>query len=146
MLRLRSLTGFPPLALFVALGCSGDGTGPNGNGNGNGTPTLSGSVQPIFTASCALSGCHAGASPQEGMNLSSGQAYDDIVNVPSNQSSLDRVEPGQPDDSYLVHKIQGTQGGTVGGTGEQMPLEGCCLSSAQIATIREWIAAGALEN
>ena len=31
-------------------------------------------VQALFTSTCAGGGCHAGASPQQGMNLSSGQA------------------------------------------------------------------------
>src|SRR5512134_2809689 len=51
--------------LFVVAACVGDGTGLDENGNPIGTPppddsvTLSGDVQPIFTANCAVSGCHA---------------------------------------------------------------------------------------
>lgn len=112
------------------------------------TISFGGDVQPIFTTNCALSGCHAGSSPQEGQNLEDGQAYSNIVNVPSNQSALDRIEPGRPDDSYLVHKIQGTQG-TVGGSGDRMP-QGCsgdaCLSQAEIDLIRLWVSEGALNN
>lgn len=140
------------LALLSAgLACGGDTSGPGGDGNGGGggggTPgnTLSGSVQPIFSAQCALSGCHAGTAPAEGLNLSVGQTISNTVDVPSNQSSLLRINPGQPDLSYLVHKIQGTQA-SVGGTGSQMPLTGCCLSQAQINTIRNWITAGAQNN
>ena len=102
-------------------------------------------MQPILSANCALSGCHAGTSPQQGMNLSSGQTFSNTVNVPSNQSSLDRIEPGQPDQSYLVHKIQGTQA-TVGGSGGQMPLGGGPLSQSDIDKIRAWITAGAANN
>jgi hypothetical protein len=103
-------------------------------------------VQPIFTANCALSGCHAGTSPQQGMNLSAGQAFGNTVNVPSMElPSMDRVEPFQPDASYLVHKIQGSQA-TVGGTGDRMPLNAPPLTAAQIDTIRSWISAGALDN
>lgn len=139
-----------PLFLAVAA-CYGDGTGvTNGavctpGGTGAATPTLSSDVQPIFTASCAFSGCHGGSSPQQGMNLTAGQAHANIANVPSRESRLVRVCPGQPDSSYLVHKIQGTQA-TVGGSGDRMPLGGAPLSDAQIKTIRDWITAGAQNN
>jgi hypothetical protein len=79
------------------------------------------------------------------MNLSSGQAYASIVNVPSSESSLLRVRPSEPDSSYLVHKIQGTQG-SVGGSGGRMPLGGAALTQAQIDVIRQWIADGAADN
>lgn len=123
--------------------CAGDGTGLD-DGLGR-TPTFAADVQPIFTANCTFSGCHSGTSPQQGQNLTAGQAWFNIVNVPSKESGLLRVKPGAPDESYLVHKIQGTQT-TVGGSGSRMPLQGCCLSPGQIGTIRAWIAAGALNN
>jgi hypothetical protein len=108
--------------------------------------TLSGDVQPIFTANCAFSGCHAGNSPALGQNLSAGQAYGSIVGVPSQEvPTLQRVHRSFPNLSYLVHKIQGTQG-TVGGSGSRMPLGGVPLTGEEIATIRAWIAAGALNN
>ena len=109
-------------------------------------PTFAAHVQPIFTARCALSGCHAGAAPQQGMNLSAGQAYANIVNVASMElPAMMRVRPSLPDSSYLVHKIQGTQVG-VGGSGDRMPLGGPFLSAAQIDLIRQWILAGANNN
>jgi len=65
--------------------------------------------------------------------------------VASNESALLRVKAGDPDSSYLVHKIQGTQG-TVGGSGGRMPLGRSPLSQDNINTIRDWISAGALNN
>ncbi|MDH3570156.1 MAG: hypothetical protein OER89_08220, partial [Gemmatimonadota bacterium] len=62
------------LVVAAGLACAGDGTGPGGGGNG-GAPTLAADVQPILTANCAFSGCHGGASPAQGMSLSSGQAF-----------------------------------------------------------------------
>ena len=138
-----------PLSLVLALGCAGDGTGPNGNGNGNGTPTLSGNVQPIFTASCAFGGCHGSTNTEPSekpQNLTAGNAWASIVNVSSSQvPTMDRVEPGDPDNSYLVHKIEGTAAG-VGGMDTRMPLGMPVLSTTQINTIRAWITAGALNN
>jgi mono/diheme cytochrome c family protein len=103
-------------------------------------------IQPIFTASCARAGCHAGSRPAQGMDLSDGQAIANIVSVPSNEASdLNRIEPGDPEKSYLLHKLLGTQR-TVGGNGSRMPSGGKPLSDAQIATIRQWITQGATDN
>ncbi len=140
-------------ALVGVLACAGDGTGPdngtptNGTPTNGGTPTLSADVQPILSANCTSSGCHGGTSPAQGMNLgSAAQTFSNTVNVPSNEApNLDRVEPGQPDQSYLVHKIQGTQA-SVGGSGQRMPLGGAALSQADIDKIRAWITAGAANN
>ena len=50
-----------------------------------------------------------------------------------------RVAPGAPDDSYLVHKIEGTAA-----QGQQMPPNGAApLSQAEIGAIRQWITDGA---
>ncbi|NIR03064.1 MAG: hypothetical protein GTN78_23140 [Gemmatimonadales bacterium] len=107
--------------------------------------TLSLHVQPIFTASCALSGCHLSPAPQMGMDLSAASAFAHTVNVQSNESALLRIKPFDPDASYLVHKIQGTQL-SVGGSGARMPLGGPSLSQEQIDTIRAWVTKGAQDN
>lgn len=134
------------LLSLVGTACAGDGTGVDGGGGVNAGTTLSADVQPILTANCALSGCHVGSDPQEGQNLSAGQTFSNVVNVASNQlPTMDRVEPGQPDSSYLVHKIQGTHL-QVGGTGDRMPLARSALSQAEIDVIRAWIQAGAMSN
>jgi len=146
-------------AFVVGLACAGEGPmapGNNNNGNDNndnntntGGSAFAADIQPLFTARCAFSGCHAGANPAQGMDLSAGQAYANIVNVPANEtastSGLMRVRPSFPDSSYLVHKIQGTQQ-SVGGSGGQMPLTNCCLSQSDIDRIRQWITDGALNN
>jgi hypothetical protein len=94
----------------------------------------------IFNQSCALSGCHAGSSPAQGMNLSAGQSYALIVNVASmEQPALDRIEPGDPANSYMFRKISG-EGSIVG---SPMPLGGPSLDAALIELLREWIQRGA---
>ena len=72
------------------------------------------------------------------MNLVGG----DGMGVPSGQmpTSL-RVNPGFPDDSYIVQKIEGS----AGITGQQMPLNNPPLTAGQIAVIREWIFNGAVD-
>ncbi len=143
----RLAAGLPLLAILACGG--GDSTGPGG-GNGGTTvptnPTLSLDVQPIFTASCALAGCHAGTAPAQGQDLSAGNTFGNTVDIPSEQlPSMNRITPGDPTQSYLVHKIEGTQT-SVGGTGSRMPFGRAALSSTQIATITAWITSGAPNN
>ena len=135
------------VVLLASVACAGDGTGLDGD-DGGGEVTLSRDVQPIFTGNCALSGCHAGSSPQEGMSLAAGQAFSNVVNVAARQlPSMNRVTPNQPDDSYLVHKVQGTHLDVgVGGSGSRMPLNLSPLSQSDIDLIRAWIQAGAQSN
>jgi CHRD domain len=94
----------------------------------------------VFTPSCTFSGCHSGASPAAGQNLTAGQAFANIVGVPSTQSpSLNRIEPFDPDNSYLIRKIEGN-------AGNRMPLGRDPLSPDIINTLRQWITEGAQNN
>lgn len=106
--------------------------------------SLSGQVQPIFTKSCTGNGCHSGASPAQGMDLSSASiAYANIVNVASSQcAATKRVLPNAPDQSYLIWKLKGTGACFVG---SRMP-KGQPLSAADQNTIQSWISLGAPNN
>lgn len=131
--------------LLASVACAGDGTGLDVD-DGSGEVTLSGDVQPIFTGNCALSGCHAESSPQEGMSLGAGQTFSNVVNVAARQlPSMNRVTPNQPDNSYLVHKVQDTHM-AAGGSGDRMPQGRSPLSQSDIDLIRAWIQAGAQPN
>lgn len=104
--------------------------------------TFSAIQETIFTPTCATAGCHVGAGAPDGLDLSAGMAYADTVNVASVQmSSLLLIEPGNPDDSYLVRKVEG-----VGIVANRMPLGAAPLTAAQIALIRDWVSAGAENN
>jgi hypothetical protein len=117
--------------------------------------SFSADVQPILTENCV--GCHGGDTPAAGMNLAAGQAFANTVDVRAVQTDtstlLDRIEPGNPEASYLIHKIQGTQTAspTIRGRGQRMPL-GCptaerrCLTAEEIQLIRQWVVEGALNN
>lgn len=106
--------------------------------------TLAQLQQTIFTPLCA--GCHTGggASLPASMNLSSAAAsHAALVGVASvEQPALNRVAPNDPNNSYLVHKIEGAPG--IGGA--RMPLGGAPLSADLIANVRAWIQAGAANN
>ncbi len=136
---------------LALLGCwAGDGTGvaPPDPCSPALDPqaSLSCDVQPILTANCALSGCHAGATPAVGMNLSAGTTFANTVNVSAVEvARLLRVRPGDPDSSFVVLKIEGN-GGVVGGVATRMPLGLAPLAQAEIDTIRSWINSGALDN
>lgn len=99
-------------------------------------------IQPIFNDSCALPTCHASPSPAEGLNLSQGQSYNALVNVPSSQRpSVLRVAPSEPNNSYLINKIKGEN---INGT--RMPQSFPLLTVDVIALFENWVSQGAMNN
>jgi hypothetical protein len=62
------------------------------------------------------------------------------------------ITPGDPTQSYLMHKVDGTLSGfsapcgQESGCGIQMPKGEAPLSTAQRDVIRAWIEQGALDN
>ena len=95
-------------------------------------------IEPIFDVRCS-NGCHGSASnPSGGLFVS----YGDMIDQPSNQSNLDHIAPGSPDDSYVWHKLNNTQG-SVGGSGGIMPKTGGPLSQSELDLIEAWITTGA---
>ncbi len=113
-------------------GCDGEGVG-------------FAEVQAIFTASCISAGCHSGSFPANNMSLVEGEAYDEIVDVApfdpeAASDGLVRVDPGDPDNSYVLLKVAGAPDPRLG---SQMPLFAPALSADQVRLIRDWIAAGA---
>ena len=126
---------------FIMLGC--ERAGPLEPEPPGSEAKLSTIQTRIFDINCALSGCHGGGSPQLGLNLSAGQAYSSLVNVTSTeQASLMRVAPEDPENSYLMHKIRGD----AGIVGARMPLGRAALSAEDIELVRQWIEDGALDN
>jgi hypothetical protein len=102
-------------------------------------------IQPIFNAQCAF--CHVTGAENGGLNLARAVSYASLVSAASTESPLPRVAPGQPADSYLMHKLEGTQL-SVGGNGERMPRTDPPrpLDPAQISLFRTWILEGAKNN
>ena len=143
--RFRSWAAL--LVLGCAAGCAGNGDGLNQNGqpiSSGGTPggPVTADFQSIqdnvFTPICSQ--CHIGASAPEGLQLDAVHSYNLLVGVPSNeQPSLMRVNPGDPNNSYMVRKIEGAPGIS----GGQMPLGETPLPQSTIDAIRQWITNGA---
>jgi hypothetical protein len=92
----------------------------------------------IFTPMCT--GCHAGANAPQGLRLDAANSFAMLVNVASAEvPGLLRVNPGNPNQSYLVQKIEGTAA-----VGVRMPANGPpFLTQTQIDLVRSWISAGA---
>ena len=135
------------MTVICSAGCAGNGEGLDQNGQplssgGTSTGAITADFQSIqdnvFTPICSK--CHIGASAPEGLQLDADHSYNLLVGVPSaEQPSLLRVKPGDPDDSYMVHKIEGLPGID----GGQMPLGETPLPQATIDAIRQWITNGA---
>jgi hypothetical protein len=145
-MRRRLLCG--ALAVLGALALAGcdeklsDLTGPTPNLE----PTFRSIQQNIFEAGdnsgrVPCTTCHnAIGSLFNGLNLTNAVAYSNLVNRSSNQRpGVLRVAPGNPDASYLVHKVEG-RAGIVGG---RMPFNGPFLSDGQILVLKRWIELGA---
>jgi hypothetical protein len=108
--------------------------------------SFSGRIQPLLTARCASVGCHAASpvfSPGAGLVLTAGQARSNLVGRPSTQRPPRLlVAPGDPDASYLVHKVEGRPGIE----GLRMPYGSPPLAAADQAAFRRWVGQGAADN
>jgi methionine-rich copper-binding protein CopC len=135
------------MAATCLAGCAGNGNGLDQNGQplssdsapaGGITADFQSIQDNVFTPICSK--CHIGASAPEGLQLDAAHSYNLLVGVPSaEQPNLLRVKPGDPDDSYMVHKIEGLSGID----GGQMPLNETPLPQATIDAIRQWTTNGA---
>ncbi len=94
-------------------------------------PTFTFLQTSIFTPKCI--GCHSGSSPEAGMDLSPGQAYSNLVNVPAQSQSGIRVIPGNPNNSVLYTFL------AAGHRSSQ-------VTAADRQAIFDWIASGAPNN
>jgi hypothetical protein len=98
----------------------------------------------IFTPNCVKSGCHDAATASGDMVLAEGQAYGNIVNHPAAGNNLfNRIEPGNPERSYMIKKLRGD----ADITGAQMPFDAPgTLTKEQMDGLIGWILAGAPNN
>lgn len=100
------------------------------------TPGPEADVAALFARSCAVAGCHSGPTPQMNLDLSPERFYHATVGQASvEKPGLLRVAPGRPDESYLVHKVEGREGIV----GVQMPFTGDKLTPEEVETIKAWI-------
>jgi len=111
-------------------------------------PTFASIQRDIFESTdsagrTACTNCHTstGRNPSGGMNLNHDVAYEQLVNAAvRGKPGATRVIPGDPDNSYLVQKLEGA----ASIAGRRMPNNGPpYLTDGQILIVRRWIAIGA---
>jgi len=112
------------------------------------TPTLPATLDAIqaniFSPRCALPSCHDAATQVENLDLSAGHAYAQLVGVSpvtgaAQARGLLRVDPGNPNNSFLLIKLTGPPLLSAD-EGLRMPETGAPLNDGEIAVISEWIA------
>lgn len=138
------------LPLVTLVGCDeqlSDLTGPTPDLK----PTFSSIQSQILSNSdssgrraCVLCHTDVGRTPAAGLNLREGQAYAALVGRPSaRKPGATFVIPGDPDNSYLVQKLEGH----ADIVGVRMPIGGPpYLTEGQMLVIRRWIQEGAGNN
>jgi len=135
------------VVVLAGVGCDeklSDVTGPTPQLE----PTFSSIQRDIFNAR-DLAGrqgcieCHTdqGRNPSGGLVLLDGRSYDALVGrVSTGKPGATRVVPGDPDNSYLVKKLEGAPDIA----GVRMPRgNGPFLTQGQMLVIRRWIQQGA---
>lgn len=117
------------------------------------TPTFSSIQNDIFSAPdsegrrAACTSCHTnvgGRAPAGGLNLTGSGAHAALVNRASvGKAGAVLVVPGDSENSYLIHKIEGR----AGIVGQRMPRTGGpYLTDGQVLIIKRWINEGAPNN
>ncbi len=130
---------------LAACGGGGGGAAPSPNPQPTPAfgPNFSEVQSNVFTPTCAVSGCHQGAAAPQALRLDSVNSYGLLVGVASMEvPAIMRVAPGDPNNSYLVQKLDGTAG-IIGG---RMPLNRVPLDQSVINIIRQWITDGAIDD
>lgn len=98
-------------------------------------------VQALWTRSCTSNQCHDASMPSQGLDLTPAASHGELVG----KSGMDcpsylLVEPGAPERSYLVMKLQGSGACFVG---SRMPKPPESFTAAEIQLVRDWIFNGA---
>jgi len=144
MKRAAWLAGSCLLALLVS-GCAGDGSAiddimnPPDDDNGSEMANLAWIQDNVFTPICTE--CHVPGGPGPMPLTGTDVSFQSLVGQASVGSALLRVSPGEPDNSYLVHKIEGRPG--IGGIGRMPPSPRPMLPQESIDAIVQWIVDGA---
>jgi hypothetical protein len=140
--------------LAVACGSSASG---GQTPSTNAAPSLRNDVLPIFQASCSTnSTCHGSPTGIEvfltGSTAQASAIRRSLVGIPSSElATMAYITAGDPTNSYLMHKIDGTLGDFTAhceqsNCGQQMPKGEAPLSASDRDVIRSWIEQGALDN
>ena len=111
-------------------------------------PRLSAIEERVFAPSCTFSSCHSASGHAGDLVLERGQSFANLLHQAASQEQaalehLVRVQPGQPDQSFLAIKLRA---GMPARYGLHMPNGQGQLDADQVQAIEEWIRLGALDN
>jgi hypothetical protein len=135
--------------LLLSVAASNEGCGPAATPTPTATPgivTLADIQDMIFTPRCAVVSCHSASPfPTADLNLEAGESFAAIVgqtpvNPAAESLGLLRVDPGKPQNSFLLVKVEGPDSPDLGA---RMPVFPPNLTPNETQLIRDWIAAGA---
>jgi hypothetical protein len=99
-------------------------------------------IQPIWDEHCVTM-CHTPGGLNTDVVLTPDRALDDLLERFPVAATIPYVDPGNPDRSYLLYKLDGTQEEAPGGSGAPMPLGAPILSVEVRNMIEAWIEQGA---
>jgi hypothetical protein len=145
MMSRAVANGLKGTIFLLIAGCAGNGEGLDANGrpiaDGTVSIALSADFQSIqdnvFTPICSV--CHVGGGAPMGLRLDAADSFNLLVGVPSTEvPAILRVKPGDPDNSYIIQKLEGHAS-----VGARMPFGGPYLTADTVAFIRQWISNGA---
>lgn len=130
------------VSLFAA-GCPGDLQNPD-RFPATPLPDCAGNIDvvaDIFERRCGTDSCHAGDEPAAELNLLDGNAFENLLGVPSTQcEGRLRVDPDDVINSFLLDKLRGPEF-IAPNCGDPMPFLSR-LNGNEIACVERWI----LEN
>jgi hypothetical protein len=136
------------LALMLASTLSCGGGEPTGPSDGFDPPVARMVMEhPTFAIvqelvernGCTGASCHLSGQGELYLGYGPQVDYGNLVNVPAHgEPEFLRVDPGSPDLSYIVIKVEGRQS-----FGDAMPIGGPPIDSIDLANLRNWITVGA---
>ena len=141
-------------SLLAACGGSDSPTAPDPDGNDGGTsgdtraikanPSFATDIVEIFARTgCTSSGCHGNGAGGLTLTSSASTSHGSLVGVTSSTSGEVYVVANDAAHSYLVKKLEGTQGS---GNGSRMPSGRAALDNIDLTNIKNWINTGAANN
>jgi cysteine-rich repeat protein len=96
---------------------------------------------------CTTALCHGAAPGQGGLDLSPAVAYRELLEVPSEGSSFNRIEPAQPRQSaFWLKLLKGVDPGATDIPGDPMPSTRPPIPENLLEALRLWIESGAPET
>ena len=111
-------------------------------------PTLTNIAANLLVPACGFSSCHGTGGSAGGLNFQGDLHAKLLGHSVVGHSDLPLIDPGNPEGSWLYQRISNCEPSDKdGNTVTHMPLNApFLLAPGLIATVRDWISAGALDN